>query len=253
MERANDPVQPREWREFFDSHAPHYDQNPFTRNTKVEVQFLWDAIKLQPGMALLDIGCGTGRHAIELAARGIKVTGLDISSGMLHEAQKKARAAQVEIEWIHDDATKWSRSGAFDAAVCLCEGGFGLINHEEDAVAHDLGILKCAAESLKPGSPFVLTALNAYAIIRRATEENVENGSFNPATMEMFYADEWQLPEGPTTMYLRERLFIPPEIAAMMHFAGLTVEHVWGGTAGDWGERPLKMDEIEVMMVARKR
>lgn len=204
-------------------------------------------------MKLLDVGCGTGRHAVEFAAKGLEVTGIDISPAMLGEGRKKAADLCVSVEWIEADATTWKSPPVFDAAVCLCEGGFGLISHEEDPVAHDMGILRGIGASLVPGAPFVLTALNAYAVIRRVTEDHVEKGAFNPGTMEMFYADEWQLPEGSVPMYLRERLFIPPEITAMMHHAGLAVEHIWGGTAGEWGERPLKMDEIEVMFVARKR
>ena len=98
-----------------------------------------------------------------------------------------------------------------------------------------------------------MTAMNGYATIRRATDEFVEQGSFDPGTMVMAYADEWELPEGKVPMLIRERLFIPPELASMLHHAGFAVEHIWGGTAGEWGERPLKLDEIEVMFTAHKR
>lgn len=248
-----EPVQPRTWKEFFDGHAPHYDQNVFTRNTLVEVQFLWDTMGLEPGMRLLDVGCGTGRHAVELAKRGLEVTGVDVSTGMLEVARAKAAEAGVLVEFIEADATTWRASDLYDAAICLCEGGMGLINHDEDPVAHDLGILRGIGASLNSGAPFVMTAMNGYATIRRATDEFVEQGSFDPGTMVMAYADEWELPEGKVPMLIRERLFIPPELASMLHHAGFAVEHIWGGTAGEWGERPLKLDEIEVMFVAHKR
>ncbi len=248
-----DPATPQRWVDFFNKHAPHYDDNVFTKNTLVEVQFLMETLGLEPGMRLLDMGCGTGRHAVELAKRGILVTGVDISLGMLAVAREKASAAGVEVEWIEADATKWLNVGAFDAAICICEGGFGLINHDENAVDHDLNILRNISASLKPGGPFVLTALNGYAVIRRMTDDHVEQGSFDPATMEMYYVDEMQLPEGPTQVFIHERLFTPPELLSLMHHAGFSVKNVWGGTAGDWGERKLKLDEIEVMVVAQKR
>jgi len=247
------PIEPRTWREFFEGHAEFYDQNAFTKNTLVECQFLTEKMKLVPGMRLLDVGCGTGRHSIELAKSGISVTGVDISPAMLQIAQSKAAQQGVNIEWIEADATLWNQPGSFDAAICLCEGGFGLSNHNEDPVTHDLSILRNISTSLKPGSPFILTALNGYSVIRRVTDEHVEHQSFDPASMEMVYIDEMNLPEGPTPMLIRERLFIPPEIKSMMYHAGFETKQVWGGTAGDWGERPLRLDEIEAMYFAMKR
>jgi SAM-dependent methyltransferase len=67
------------WERFFDAHAPIYDDNAFTKNTVREVDFLLDELLIPPGGAVLDVGCGTGRHAIELAKRGFVVTGLDLS------------------------------------------------------------------------------------------------------------------------------------------------------------------------------
>lgn len=201
-------------------------------------------------MRLIDVGCGTGRHAVELAKRGFSVTGIDISPGMLQVARENASG--LDIEFIEADATQWQSDERFDAAICLCEGGLGLINHDEDPVAHDLSIMRNVAASLKVNAPFVLTAMNGYATIRKVSDLMVEQGSFDPITMEMAYADEWTLPEGTVPMLIRERLFIPPEIASLLHHAGFVIEHVWGGTAGEWGERPLKLDEIEVMFVARK-
>nr|HMS57161.1 methyltransferase domain-containing protein [Fimbriimonadaceae bacterium] len=80
----------RMWQSFFDSHAPHYEENVFTKNTRFEVDFLVELFDLLPGSHLLDMGCGTGRHAIEFAKRGFKVTGVDLSEGMLAVARKNA-------------------------------------------------------------------------------------------------------------------------------------------------------------------
>src|SRR5205085_11178373 len=104
---------------FFDSHAPHYMRNSFTRNTLAEVDFLLEVLELAPGASILDIGCGTGRHSIELAKRGYRVTGVDISSGMLAEAEKAAQEANVVVEWIWSDATQFQATKQFDAAICL--------------------------------------------------------------------------------------------------------------------------------------
>ena len=121
-----------EWEEFFDGHAPVYMDNVFTKNTLNEVDFVLEELRLPLGSRLLDVGCGTGRHAVELARRGYQLTGVDISSGMLVEAEKEAREAGVEVELIHADATQFTSDKLFDAAICLCEGAFSLLSSEDD-------------------------------------------------------------------------------------------------------------------------
>jgi 2-polyprenyl-3-methyl-5-hydroxy-6-metoxy-1,4-benzoquinol methylase len=97
-----------QWETFFDNHASHYMQNAFTRNTLAEVDFLLNVLQPATGGDILDMGCGTGRHAIELAKRGYLVTGVDISRGMLAAADRAAREAGVEVEWIQADASRFS-------------------------------------------------------------------------------------------------------------------------------------------------
>ncbi len=227
-------------------------KNSFTGSTLAEVDFLLERMRLPAGATILDIGCGTGRHSVELAKRGYRVTGVDLSDGMIAEAKIAASEANVDVHWIVGDAKATLPDGPFDAAICLCEGGFGLVEQDEEPVGHDLAILRNAFASLKPGAPFVLTALNGYEIIRRMKDENVASGVFDPGTMVARYEDEWELPEGKRRMRIKERLFIAPELVAMLRHVGFEVEHVWGGTAGDWGERPIKLDEIEAMYWCRK-
>lgn len=243
---------PRVWQQFFDQHAPHYMQNPFTANTRAEVEFLLELLDLPRGSRILDMGCGTGRHAILMAQRGYRVTGVDLSDGMLAEARKAASEAGVEVEWVHEDATRYEPDALFDAAICLCEGAVGLAEPDEEPVGHDLAVLRRIYGALRPNARFVMTALNGYAVIRQMTDELVQEGRFDPANMLSVYEDEWELPEGKKTMQIRERLLIPPEMVALLRHVGFTVEAVWGGTAGEWGRRPVKLDEVEAMYVAVK-
>jgi SAM-dependent methyltransferase len=243
----------KEWQRFFDAHAVNYEQNAFTKHTVEEVDFILSLYPIVPGSTVLDVGCGTGRHSIEFAKRGYRVTGLDLSEGMLSVAKVNAQIAGVEIQWIQADATETQLDAKFDVGLSICEGGVGLIERGEDAEAHDMAIFKNIASALKPNAPFLLTALNGYSIIRQMKDEHIQDGRFDPTTMLANYQDEWDLPEGPTIMTIRERLFIAPEVVRMLTSSGFIVDNVYGGTAGHWGRRFLSLDEIEAMFVCRKR
>ena len=240
------------WKEFFNAHAPRYDENPFTKHTVAEVDFFLSLFPIAPGSRILDVGCGTGRHSIELASRGYRVTGLDQSSGMLAVAQQKASALGVNVEWIEADAAAFTLDRMYDAAICLCEGGVGLVEQGADAEAHDGAIFTNIWRHLAIGAPFLLTALNGYAVIRAMKDEVTMAGGFDPATMQSHYLDTWELPEGSREIMIHERLFIAPEVTRMLVGAGFAVDHVFGGTAGHWGQRPLSLDEVEAMFVCRK-
>lgn len=238
------------WERFFDAHAPIYEENVFTKNTLVEVDFLLDELRLPASGSILDVGCGTGRHAIELAKRGYAVTGLDLSSAMLARAADAARAEKVHVEWLRADATRFTLPKKFDAAVCLCEGAFGLLGQGDDPIDQPLAILGNVSRSLKPQAKAVFTVLNGAAMLRRYQNEDVAEGRFDPLTMVEVGAYPPQ--EGLPAVAVRERAFVPTELTLLFRLTGMRVMNMWGGTAGNWGKRPLDLDEIEIMIVARK-
>ncbi|HOT07702.1 MAG TPA: methyltransferase domain-containing protein [Methanotrichaceae archaeon] len=238
------------WEEFFDAHAPVYEDNVFTKNTILEVDFLVEEFALQPGSSILDIGCGTGRHSIELAKRGYAVTGLDLSSEMLSRAAAAAKSAGVNVNWIRANAAKFSPPGKYDGAVCLCEGAFGLLGRNDDSIYQPLSILCNISRSLKPQAKAVFTVLNGVAMIRRHSNEDVAKGRFDPLTM--VESSECPPGEGLLPVAVRERAFVPTELVMLFCLAGMDVLNMWGGTAGNWGRRPLDLDEMEIMIVARK-
>lgn len=238
------------WEKFFDAHAPIYKDNVFTKNTLREVDFLLEELQLPSGAKILDVGCGTGRHAIELAKRGYAVTGLDLSSEMLALAAEADKAGNVHVEWVRSNATQFSFPGKFDAAVCLCEGAFGLLGQSDDPIDQPLAILGNVSRSLKPQAKAVFTVLNGAAMLRRYQNEDVADGRFDPLTM--VESGAYPPQEGLPAVPVRERAFVPTELLLLFRLAGLSVLDMWGGTAGNWGRRPLDLDEIEIMIVARK-
>jgi ubiquinone/menaquinone biosynthesis C-methylase UbiE len=251
-ERSNNMARRNEWQKFFDSHAPVYMDNCFTKNTVEEVDFVLEELRLKPGSRILDIGCGTGRHAIELAKRRYRITGIDISKGMLKEAEKTAKKAKVKVEWVHADATRFKSNKLFDAVICLCEGAFGLLGMEDDPIEHDLTILKNINAVLKPRAKLILTALNACKMIRRYNQKDVEDGRFDPSAMVEIHPLEYETSDGKKSVMVKERGFVPTEMVMLFRQAGFEVEHIWGGTAGNWGKRKINLDEFEIMVIGRK-
>ncbi len=239
------------WERFFNAHAPHYMDTVFTQNTLFEVDFLLQELQLSPGAKILDIGCGTGRHSIELARQGYQMTGIDLSSEMLAEAQRAADRSGVEVTWIQRDATDLTAETAlavtFDGVICLCEGAFGLLGAQDDTIEHPLAILNGVEYALKPGSPCLFTVLNGYALARRYTA--VGDSRFDPLTL----SEVSEVDSGEAGVFsLRERGFVPTELRILFRMAGLKVTQIWGGTAGNWRRGPIDLDEIEIMVIGEK-
>ena len=96
-----------------------YLRHAFTKGTEQEVDFLWDALHLQAGSRVLDVGCGPGRHALALARRGATVTGIDISEEFIALARAAAAAEDVPCDFRVADARRLAFDRQFDAVVCL--------------------------------------------------------------------------------------------------------------------------------------
>lgn len=241
------------WKDFFNGHAPEYMKHSFTHHTLAEVDFILDIFQLPPGSKLLDMGCGTGRHAVELARRGYVVTGVDLSAGMLKEARQAAERNGVSIRFIQANAASYREEEAYHGAICLCEGAFSLLGEGEDSIKRDLVILENISASLKTGSFFLLTALNGFSKIRSFSQEDVEEGIFIPEEMLDYSTVHWKTSQGEKRKErVLERGYLPTEIRMMAEQAGLTLQEVWGGTAGNWGRRRLELQEIEIMYLMQK-
>ena len=240
------------WEIFFDHHSSKYMDEVFTKNTIKEVDFLVAEFQLPVGSSIIDIGCGTGRHSIELAKRGFNVTGIDISKGMLIEAEKTANAENVEANFIKADATNFKIKDKYDAAVCLCEGAFALIEVDEDPFEHDSKILKNVNASLKHDAKFLITTLNALRMIREYNQDEVKKGIFDPYTLTETHSMEYMTDLGNDKVIVKEKGYTGLELKYLLESSGFAVENIWGGTAGSWNKEQIQLDEIEIMAVCRK-
>jgi SAM-dependent methyltransferase len=91
----------RPWyEELYDDFA-NYDQESYAQGTQGQVDFIERIIGYDQSKRILDVGCGTGRRALELSRRGYPVVGIDLSPSMLEQARWKARAEQLTVESVH--------------------------------------------------------------------------------------------------------------------------------------------------------
>lgn len=105
---------------FFSDGSPYLSHPLLTpERTKAEVDFILSQVNLKPGDSLLDIGCGSGRHAIELAQRGFLVVGIDPSKTMIQAARQAASGIDNEPRFIQDRAEQFKSGQKFEAALCL--------------------------------------------------------------------------------------------------------------------------------------
>ena len=114
--------------------------------TAEEVAFLEKALEAGAGARLLDVPCGNGRHSVELARRGCRVTSVDISQDFLTAARAAAAAAGVEVDWRQGDMRQLDCNPEFDGAFCF-GNSFGYLDHAEAQA-----FLGSLARALKPGA-----------------------------------------------------------------------------------------------------
>jgi SAM-dependent methyltransferase len=124
-----------------------------------EVEFIESALEVRPGGRVLDIGCGYGRHAIELVQRGLDVTGLDLSLPLLIRAADEAQKRAMSVNFVHADMREMAFEQQFDGAYAMLTS-FGYFDEEAN-----LRVAEGIARALKPGARFLLDLVNRDYIV----------------------------------------------------------------------------------------
>ena len=252
----------KQWYEkLFENYAEHYDRETFTQGTNGECDFLEKEFNLNKNQNILDVGCGTGRHAIELTKRGYKITGIDLSENQLARARKKAKAEHLHIEFIQADARNLHFTGEFDAAIMLCEGGFPLMETDE----MNFEILKSVTTSLKENCKFIFTTLNGLFPIHNSIEEFTNAGNkdgnasyhknnfdlmtFRDHNITTFEDDDGNIIE----LESNERYYVPSEITWLLKSLRYTNIDIFGAKIGAYSRADkLSADDFEMLVIAEK-
>jgi SAM-dependent methyltransferase len=221
----------------FEAVAAHaglaYLRYSFTKGTAQEVAFLIEALGLGPGDRVLDIGCGPGRHAHALRERGIDVVGLDISLDFLRAAGSGS--------WARADARRLPFRRSFDAAISICQGGFGLLGGAEDG-----HVVTEMSRVVKRGGRIALSAFSAYFALRHLEEGE----TFDAATGVNHERASVRDPEGRARDFdLWTTCFTPRELQLMASLAGVAVTGLWSVGPGDYVTRPPDLDHPEFLLV----
>jgi SAM-dependent methyltransferase len=233
--------------------GPAYLRYSFTKGTVQEVAFLIDELRLHPGSTVLDVGCGPGRHSLEFARRGMRVTGVDISDVFVSLATDAAHAEQLaSTAFVVGDAralTTVLPSVDYDLVLSLCQGGFGLVGRAEDGGA-DATVFDEMAALVAPGGRLVVSAFSAYFQVRHLEQHD----SFDAATGVNHERTEIRSADGAQRkdVDLWTTCFTPLELRLLAERAGLTVEHLWSVTPGDYRARAPDLDHPEFLLIARR-
>ncbi len=157
---------------FGPDYADQYDLLYADKDYQAECDLLEEAFRRFGSgsvKSVLDMGCGTGGHAVVLAKRGYRLTGVDRSGHMLRLAQGKARAAGVEVVWIEGDIQAVQAGGLFDAVILMFAVlGYQLTNAEV------LSVLCNAHRHLRPRGLLAFDIWYGPAVLRTGPADRVK-------------------------------------------------------------------------------
>lgn len=239
------PDEPVHWFEPIADHlGAAYLRYSHTKGTRQEIDHLVATLGLRPGMRVLDVGCGPGRHATELARRGIATHGVDISQRFVDIAESAAASDDAGglATFERLDARRLAFDREFDAAVCLCQGAFGMMraNGDDDAV------LAGIARALRPGGRLALTAFNAYFAVRYHTD-----AAFDADTGVSHERTEVRDASGTAAdVDLWTGCYTPRELRLMAAAQGFADVRVSGVEPGAYSDAPPTIELPEYLLVA---
>jgi SAM-dependent methyltransferase len=236
------------WEDLADRLGGAYLRYSFTKGTRQEVDFLVGALGLEPGIRVLDVGCGPGRHSHELARRGIEAVGVDISERFVALATEHAPAgAPAAPTFLRCDARELAFHEEFDAAISLCQGGMGLGG--DDPIAGDLAVLDGIRRALRPGGRVAVSAFNAYFQVRWLEDHD----TFDAATGVNHETTEIRDESGARhAAELWTTCSTPRELRLLFDRAHLTVDAVHSVEPGRYAPDPPSIDTPELLVIGHR-
>ncbi len=252
----------KQWYEtLFENYGEKYDKECFAQGTIGECDFIEKELNFNKSLKIIDVGCGIGRHSIELAKRGYQVTGIDLSTSLLKKAKEKAKNADAKVELFRYDARNLPFEKQFDVAIMLCEGGFPLM--ETDEMNYE--ILKNVSKALKNKAKFIFTTLNGlFPLFHSINEFHTQGIMEGNATYYSKHFDLMTFRDYNITKVVddngvekelecNERYYVPCEITWLLKTLGFTKIEIFGATLGAFSrEDKLKTEDYEMLIIAER-
>lgn len=239
---------------FFNEGSPYLNHPLLTaERTAKEIDFIISQIDIPPGGRILDVGCGPGRHSIELASRGFEVVGIDPSITMIQAARDRAEQADISLIFHQDYGENFVSEKKFDAVLCLFTTLGQINDHRED----NAQMVKISGTNLDHGGYFILEIPNQEWIIRNLkTYERFDEGhnyteifrdysTESNIVTERFNLQDFQ---GSRSYYLKYRIYHLNEIKGMLADSDFSILSIYGG----YLEKPLSPDDPSIVLIAQR-
>ncbi|NIW80416.1 MAG: methyltransferase domain-containing protein [Calditrichae bacterium] len=251
----------KQWyEELFENYAKTYDAEEFTQGTIGECDFIETEINYDKTTRILDVGCGTGRHAIELSKRGYPVTGIDLSESQLRRAKEKASAQSLKTDFQKHDARIPHFSNQFGLVIMLCEGGFPLMETDE----MNFQILQNAANALKSNGKLILTTLNGLFPLFHSVKDffaaetkdggaHYKDNTFDLMTFRDRHITEFVDDSGnKKSLQCNERYYVPSEITWLLKSLNFKTIDIFGARLGAFSRNDqLTTEDFEMLVIAK--
>jgi 2-polyprenyl-3-methyl-5-hydroxy-6-metoxy-1,4-benzoquinol methylase len=246
----------------FENYGLKYDNENFTKGTSGECDFIEKEVNYNKRNRILDIGCGTGRHTIELTKRGYQVTSIDLSESMLSKAREKALKENLKIDFLKQDARELTFTKEFDLIMMLCEGAFPLMETDE----MNFQILQNASKALKNKGKLIFTTLNGLFplfhsvkdFLANATEEG--NSTYDKNTFDLMTFRDRNITTvvddsgNKKDLVCNERYYVPSEITWLLKSTGFIKIDIYGAKLGAFSRNDkLETDHYEMLVIAEKK
>jgi len=255
-------MESKQWYEtLFENYGQKYENENFTHGTLGECDFIENEIKRNKTIKILDVGCGTGRHSIELSKRGYSVTGIDLSDSLLIKAREKAEILKLKIDFLKHDARDLPFNGAFDAAIMLCEGGFPLMETDE----MNFEILRNVTKSINEKGKLIFTTLNGlfplYHSVQEfcASESDKGNATYHSNTFDLMTFRDHNITEVEDdagikkSLECNERYYVPSEITWLLKSLNYRKIEIFGAKLGNFSRNDkLTTEDFEMLVIAEK-
>lgn len=200
-----------------------------------ELRFIHNQVKFRTDSSVLDVGCGDGMHAIELASRGCRVTGVDLTRSLLEHGLEAANDRNVAVRFIESDMREMNFERMFDVVLCL-NTTFGYFDDAEN-----LRLLRTMARALKPGGHMILDVVNRDWAINECPlrtwwegEDRVvlEETRFEAMTSRV-ETQRSILRDGDPNweQHISMRAYAVHELPSLLHVTGMRVQSVSGDLA----------------------